>query len=176
MSTALTTWVQLLPLALAVCVNPLPIIAMVLVLLTPRGRINGACMLVGWLVGLAVLGVIAIVLGNHTSLYGSDGDAPLARWIQGIAGAGLVALAVQQWRARDRKEQPSWMASLADTSTLKTLGLGALLAAGNPKNLLLTLSAMAVVVEAGLALSHDSSCSSDSSLWQVSAWQHHPSL
>ena len=112
-------------------------------------------MLVGWLLGLAALGAVAIVLGNHTSLYGSDADAPLARWIQGIAGVGLLALAAQQWRGRDRKEQPTWMASLADVSALKAFGLGALLSAGNPKNLLLTLSAMAVVVEAGLTLSHE---------------------
>lgn len=151
----LSTWVQLLPLALAVCINPLPIIAMVLVLLTSRGRANGSSMLLGWLCGLVILAGVAIVLGNHTSLYGSEGDAPLARWIQGILGIGLLALAMQQWRGRDRKEEPGWMASLTDISRMRSFGFGALLSAGNPKNILLTFSAMALLVEVGMSLSHE---------------------
>ncbi|MDP2013549.1 MAG: GAP family protein [Actinomycetota bacterium] len=155
MSSALSTWVQLLPLALAVCINPLPIIAVVLVLLTPRGRANGASMLLGWFLGLLVLAGIAIALGNHTTLYGSEGDTPLARWLQGILGIGLLVLAARQWRGRKSKAEPGWMTSLADISVFRSFGFGALLSAGNPKNILLTLSAMALLVEVGLSTSDE---------------------
>ena len=155
MSTVLSTWAQLLPLALAVCINPLPIIAMVLILLTPRGRANAAFMLLGWLLGLMLLGGVAIAVGNHTSLFGSEGDAPLAQWLQRIVGVALLVLALQQWRGRDHKEQPAWMRSLAGISQWRSFGFGALLSAGNPKNILLTLGAMAFVVEVGLSRLHE---------------------
>ena len=44
---------DILGLAAGVAVSPLPIVAMILVLATPRGRANGILFGVGWLAGLA---------------------------------------------------------------------------------------------------------------------------
>ena len=40
-----------LPSAVGVAISPLPIVAVVLMLVTPRGRVDGPVFLVGWLVG-----------------------------------------------------------------------------------------------------------------------------
>jgi hypothetical protein len=47
---------QALPYAVGVALSPVPIIAVVLMLATPQGRINGPAFLAGWIVGIAPLG------------------------------------------------------------------------------------------------------------------------
>ena len=47
---------DVLGLAAGVAVSPLPIVAMILVLATPRGRANGSLFGLGWLAGLSILG------------------------------------------------------------------------------------------------------------------------
>ena len=47
---------QILPFAVGVGLSPVPIIAVVVMLATPRARANGPAFLLGWLVGLAVVG------------------------------------------------------------------------------------------------------------------------
>jgi hypothetical protein len=41
-----------------VALSPLPIIAVILMLVSVRARLNGPAFLVGWLLGLAVVGAI----------------------------------------------------------------------------------------------------------------------
>ena len=51
---------QLLPIAVGIAISPLPIVAVVLMLATPRGRVNGPAFVLAWIVGLAVVGTIVI--------------------------------------------------------------------------------------------------------------------
>lgn len=69
---------DVLGLAAAVAVSPLPIIAMILVLATPRGRLNGILFTVGWILGLSVLGaaVLAIVGPRGSSSSSSTSSQP----------------------------------------------------------------------------------------------------
>ena len=110
---------DILGLAAGVAVSPLPIVAMILLLATPRGRADGLLFGVGWLVGLAVLGAVVLAL----------------------------QLALRQWRARPAEgaepEMPRWIASLDRLRPGGALGLGALLSAVNPKNGGLTIAAAA---------------------------------
>ncbi len=45
-----------LPLAIGIAVSPIPIIAVVLMLTTPVARVNGPAFVLGWLLGLGVIG------------------------------------------------------------------------------------------------------------------------
>ncbi len=47
---------QVLPMAVGVALSPVPIIALILMLVTPRARVNGPAFVVGWLLGLAIVG------------------------------------------------------------------------------------------------------------------------
>jgi hypothetical protein len=49
---------QVLSLGLGVALSPLPIIAVVLMLATPRGRVNGPALVGGW-----IMGVLCAVIG-----------------------------------------------------------------------------------------------------------------
>jgi hypothetical protein len=63
-----------LPLALAVAISPIPIIAVILMLLSPKSRTNGPAYLVGWMAGLAVAGIVVTILFGNAGI-GSGGGS-----------------------------------------------------------------------------------------------------
>jgi hypothetical protein len=50
---------DVLGLAAGVAVSPLPVVAIILVLATPRGRPNGVLFAAGWMLGLSALGAVS---------------------------------------------------------------------------------------------------------------------
>jgi hypothetical protein len=55
---------QILPLAVGVGLSPIPIIAVVVMLGTPRARANGPAFMVGWLVGLSLVGLVVFLIST----------------------------------------------------------------------------------------------------------------
>ena len=55
---------DVLGLAAGVAVSPLPIVAIILMLVTAKGRANGTMFAAGWLAGLAVLGTVVLLLAS----------------------------------------------------------------------------------------------------------------
>ena len=53
---------EVLPVAVGVAVSPVPIIAVILMLVTARARVNGPAFIVGWLLGLAAVGAIVMAV------------------------------------------------------------------------------------------------------------------
>jgi threonine/homoserine/homoserine lactone efflux protein len=145
---------DILGLAAGVAVSPLPIVAMILVLATPKGRANGILFGLGWVLGLVVLGAVVLALAGPADA--SDGGEPAAwtGWLKLLLGVGALLLAAKQWRGRpapgSEPEMPKWMASIDRLKPGGALGLGALLSAVNPKNGALTIAAAATIAAAGL--------------------------
>ncbi len=139
--------------ALAVALSPIPIVAIVLVLGTPRARPVGAAFALGWVVGLTAVSVVVVTAASGAS----DPDSATAtgvNWLQVALGVVFLALALRSWRSRpqgdEEPEMPKWMSSIDHVSTPRAVGLGLLLSAANPKNLALTLSAAASIAQAGV--------------------------
>lgn len=90
---------ELLPLAVAVSISPLPIIAMVVLLMSPHARTSTPAFMVGWVVAIAtVLGgtaLLAEVLGGRNNA----GPSPIVAVIKVLLGIGLPGLALHEWRA-----------------------------------------------------------------------------
>jgi threonine/homoserine/homoserine lactone efflux protein len=145
---------DILGLAAGVAVSPLPIVAMILVLATPRGRVNGIVFGLGWVLGLAVLGAVVLALAGPADA--SDGGEPATwtGWLKLLLGVLALLLAVRQWRSRpapgSEPQMPRWMASIDRLKPGGALGLGALLSAVNPKNGGLTIAAAATIAGAEL--------------------------
>jgi threonine/homoserine/homoserine lactone efflux protein len=144
---------QVLPAAVGVAVSPLPIVAVVLMLVTPRGRATGLGFVAGWVAGLAVVGTVVLLVAGGADA--DDGGAP-ATWVSVVKlllGALLVLVAVRQWHARPRGDEappmPGWMAALDRISVVKAAGIGVLLSALNPKNTLLAVGAATTVAGTG---------------------------
>jgi threonine/homoserine/homoserine lactone efflux protein len=145
---------NVLPLAVAVGVFPVPIITVVLVLGSDRGTAKGLAFVLAWCMGLAAVGAVALVLAGVAD--GSDGGEP-ETWVSVLLlGLGflLVGLAGKQWRARPSPDEetpvPGWMRTIGDFSVAKAGGAGIALSALNPKNVLLTVAAAAEIAEVGV--------------------------
>jgi threonine/homoserine/homoserine lactone efflux protein len=145
---------QILSFAVGVAVSPVPIIAVVLMLTTDRGRVNGPAFVLGWIAGLALAGTAILLVAGQADA--SDGGEP-ATWVgvlKLMLGLGLLALAVKQWRGRpadsEAAELPNWMQKIDGFAPGRALALAVALAAINPKNLLLTVGAATTIAHAGL--------------------------
>jgi threonine/homoserine/homoserine lactone efflux protein len=143
---------DLLPSALAVALSPIPIVAVVLILGTPKARLAGPAFALGWVAGLlavSVLVVLAVGTGDDP-----DADDPGLDWLKIAIGILFLAMAARQWTKRPKQGeepgQPSWMATIDSASPARALMLGAALSGANPKNLALVLAASASIAEAGL--------------------------
>jgi Sap, sulfolipid-1-addressing protein len=145
---------DVLGLAAAVAVSPLPIIAIILILATPRGRLNGPLFTLGWVLGLGALGAIMLAIGG-------PGGAPThhhpATWVGGLKlalGMLLVLFGARQWHRRpadpSQAQLPGWMTAIDRFTPPKILGLGVVLSAGNLKNAPLTIAAGGSISSAGI--------------------------
>ena len=145
---------DILPLAIVVAISPVPIIAVILMLFSARARTNGPAFLAGWVVGLAVLGTVVLVLSDAGDLHDQDGPSTAAGVVQLILGVLLLLASLRQWRSRpkhgEEPEMPKWLAGVDGLSPVKAAGLGVLLSAVNPKNLLLVIAAAVTIAQAGL--------------------------
>ena len=146
---------QILPLAIAAGISPIPIIGVVLMLVTHRPRSNGPAFIVGWVVGLAVVGVVGLTVANAAGASTQGSSADGTNTFQVVLGALLVVFALRQWRKRPKPgvepPMPKWMTAVDHFTPLKSAGMGVVLSAVNPKNLLLALSATATIASTGLA-------------------------
>lgn len=137
----------ILPLALVVGLSPLPILPMVLILMTPRARPNSLAFLGAWLVALTAIVLGALLLAGVRDP--APPDEKGIGWIQVVTGVAFLALALVKWLRRpgpdDRKEPATWMSALDSYTPRQSAVLGAGLAAGNPKNLVMAIAAGAEI-------------------------------
>jgi threonine/homoserine/homoserine lactone efflux protein len=144
----------ILPLALGIAISPIPIIAIILMLITPKARANGLAFLVGWMAGLTVVGGLALVVASAAGLSASSETSRTESVIKLLLGLLLLLIAVRQWRSKpkpgDTAALPKWMQALDTFTPIKSFGIAALLSGLNPKNLALNLAAMSIVATAGL--------------------------
>lgn len=146
---------NVLPLAIAVAIFPVPVIAAVLIVGSERGRAKGLAFVVTWCAGLAAVGALMLLLGGAADA--SDEGEP-SGWVSGLllaVGLLAVAYAVKQWIGRPRSGEgaavPGWMRQIDDFTIAKAAGAGFALTALNPKNILLTVAAAAEIAEVGLS-------------------------
>jgi Sap, sulfolipid-1-addressing protein len=143
-----------LPLAVGVALSPLPIIAVVLMLTSRKARVNGPAFVLGWLVGLGIVGAIVLALAGAGGASQSGSPATWVSWVKIVLGVLLLAVAVRQFQGRPHGDQqpqmPTWMATIENTKPPAALGLAVVLSAANPKNLLLAVGGAAAIAQTGI--------------------------
>jgi hypothetical protein len=149
---------ETLPLTLAIAISPLTIVAIILMLLSPNARRTGPGFLIGWCVGIAApLVVFVLLAGALPAPADSDSPDPVRATVQFILAALLLLVAVKQWRGRPAPGEdptlPKWMSAIDSFTFGRALGLGLLLSAPRPKNLLIAASAGMLIGGAGLSAS-----------------------
>jgi threonine/homoserine/homoserine lactone efflux protein len=146
---------DLLPLAVGVAVSPIPIIAVILMLLAPRAGGTGAGFLAGWVAGIAVATAVFVLLAGTFDLGTGDQPSESSSWVKLALGVLLLLLGVRQWRSRPRDESeasmPKWMSAIDSFNPVKAAGLGFLLSAVNPKNLIMCAAAGTTTAQGDLS-------------------------
>ena len=91
---------DLLPLAVGVAISPIPIIAIILMLLAPKAGGTSAGFLLGWVAGVVVATGLFTVLAATVGLGESGGQSAAASWTKCVLGVLLLLLGLRQWRSR----------------------------------------------------------------------------
>ena len=140
---------DLLPLAVGNAISPIPIIAAILMLLSPKAGAASTGFLVGWLVGILVGCGVFVLIAEATDMGSESGTSETGSWVKLVLGLLLIAASVRQWHKRPREGEephlPAWMRAIDSMTAGKALGLGFLLAAVNPKNLVMCIGAGVVI-------------------------------
>lgn len=143
-----------LPLALGIAISPIPIIAAILMLLSPKARGTSIGFLIGWVLGIVLAVVVFTLLAGVIPATDPNESQPIAGTVKIVLGALLLLLALRQWRSRPQpgegEKLPAWMGAIDSMTTGRAFVLAVILAAVNPKNLLLAAGAGVAIGTAGL--------------------------
>lgn len=128
---------DVLPFAVGVALSPLPIIAVLLLLLAPVGVRGGLAFLAARLLAFAVL--VAVFAWAADLIDDAAGSSTPAAVLRLAVGAGLVVGAVVKWhrrpRADDEPKLPGWMRAIDGMGAGAAFRLGLVLTVANPKEL-----------------------------------------
>jgi threonine/homoserine/homoserine lactone efflux protein len=143
---------QVLSFAVAAGLSPIPIIGVVLMLGSPRGRSNGPAFVVGWVVSIMALGGVVLAVAGGA---GADDSLHGPAYVKLALGVLLLLIALRQWRGRPKEgeqpEPPKWMAAIDSFTAPRSAALAFALAVVNPKNLVLVVGAAVAIAQTGAA-------------------------
>ena len=146
---------DLLPLAIGVAISPIPIIAVILMLLSRQAAKTSTGFLLGWVVGIVVVTVVVLAVVGQAGDTSGGKPSTVSSVIKIVLGALLLFMALRQWRGRPKEGEagtmPKWMSAIDSFTFVKALGLGVLLSGVNPKNLLMCLGAGTTIGAAHLS-------------------------
>lgn len=139
---------QLLPIALAVAISSVPIMATILILLSPKRAQSAIPFMVGWILGIATVVSICTVFAQ---LIPTSRSPRRPETVIGTAeilvGLALIVIAIIEWRRARRNPataMPKWLNAVGSFGPWSSFGIAFALNV-RPKGLLLA-------VAAGLAL------------------------
>ncbi|MBG6237580.1 hypothetical protein IWX78_000523 [Mycetocola sp. CAN_C7] len=128
---------EILPLGVAVALSPLPIIAVLLLLVAPVGVRGALLFLAARAVTLCALVVIFALASDLAD--DAAGSATPAAILRIVVGSALLVGAVMKWRTRprgaDEPKLPGWMRSVDNAGPAHAVRLGFLLTAANVKEI-----------------------------------------
>ncbi|PTT21452.1 hypothetical protein DBR36_03955 [Microbacterium sp. HMWF026] len=147
----------LLPLAVGMAISPLPIVAVVAILLSARGRRAApAYTATFFAVTLAAIAAGALTAAGASGASGGAKGNVVVVVLGALLTVGFATFAVVSWRGRPRHGQPAvapkWLAAMDSITLGRAAGLGLLMAATNSKNLPLELKGGALIGAAHLPI------------------------
>ncbi|WP_040809094.1 GAP family protein [Nocardia concava] len=132
---------QILSHAVGVAISPLALIAIILILASPRGRANAVAFMLGWVATVAVVLLAAVTLGEAADPHQRDGGpATWVSWFRIVFGVLLLLMALRQLRIHNAWESggplPPRLQRLDEFRPGRCVALGAVLVLSNPKNII----------------------------------------
>jgi hypothetical protein len=150
---------QISTLALGVAASPLPIVAVLVLLLTKRARFSSLVLLASWVIGVVIALAIAVVFAGTLRMPRAGTDLMGEGVFTLLLGIGLVTMGVISRRGRVRQEDPqatpSWVNSVDNLSPIGGAVVVFLNATTSPKNLALAITAGRMIANTGAPLAEE---------------------
>jgi threonine/homoserine/homoserine lactone efflux protein len=145
-------WGQLLPLALTIALSPLPLAALLLMLLAPGGFRAAAGFSIGWFVGVLIAATLLALLSSLLPHDRGAGSGVLQGVLPLLLGVALIVLGIVQWHDRPQRgvevPLPRWLSALDRLTPARATIIGVGYAAFRPKNLVMAAAAGVVILGA----------------------------
>lgn len=146
----------LIPIAMGMLLSPLPVVAVVAILLAPRGRTSAPV----YTATFTVVSIAVIALGAVGAAGASAQNGPDSRIVSLVMAVlltiGFSVFAIASWVSRPKHGAPAvapkWLAAIDGVTPLSAGGLGLVMAVANTKNIPLELKAGAIIGEAHQSL------------------------
>jgi hypothetical protein len=147
---------QLLPIAVAVAISSVPMMATILILLSPKRAQSAVPFLIGWVLGILVVVSLSTLFAQVVPASRSPRRAETTIGIAEILiGGALIVIAVIEWRRARRNPtdaMPKWLNAVGTFNGWAAFGVAFALNL-RPKGLLLAIAAGLVLRAEGLSLS-----------------------
>ena len=134
---------HLLPIAVAVALSSVPIMATILILLSPNKNRSSIPFLIGWVVGIAAVVTVFTLIAQALPTPGPKKPQVALGIAEMVIGVALVALAIISWRrARTHPSsgEPKWLSAVGSFGVWTSLGFAFILNL-RPKAILLSIAA-----------------------------------
>ena len=146
---------HVLPIAIAVAISSVPIMATILILLSPRRSESAVPFLIGWVLGMVVVVSLCALFAQAVPTARSPRQPQTAVGIGEIlVGAALVVGAIIAWfraRRNPSSTMPKWLNSVSTLGPWPSLGVAFALNV-RPKGLLLGIAAGLAIRGDGISL------------------------
>jgi Kef-type K+ transport system membrane component KefB len=146
---------QSLPLAVGVALSPVPIVAVVVLLTSSRARSLGPVFVLGWLLGLVVVGAVVLAVVGPSGGGSSGQRRTWVSWVLVVVGVLLLVEAVRRLRGRsgggEEVSLPAWLGAIDRLKPAVVLGGGVVLGGVRPKSLFLAVGGAAAIAQTGIA-------------------------
>jgi hypothetical protein len=140
---------DLLLIGLVITIEPIPLTAFILILLSKGGTRKGAAFIFGWLLSLAIVVALTVLVTGNKPPKPNTAPSLAALAVKIAIGVALVLIAVRQRRRmgkpRPPKKPPKWQTGLDNMSPWFAMGLAPLTQPWG-----LVAAGVAVIVEAKL--------------------------
>ena len=146
---------QLLPLAVAVAISSVPIMATILILLSPKRAQSAVPFLIGWVLGILVVVSVCTLFAQVVPASRSPRRPETVIGIAEILiGVALIVIAIFEWRRSRRNPtdaMPKWLNAVGTFGAWPAFGIAFALNL-RPKGLLLAIAAGLVLRAESLSL------------------------
>ena len=128
---------EALPMAIGLALSPFPLIAIIILLMTPRAKSNSLWFLLGWMLGIYFIGFLVLMIPG----LGTDqGEATIfSGSVRIVIGIVLLLLAIKTWLKRPRQGDeivtPKLFLTIDSFGLKKSMLTGFLFSAANVKNM-----------------------------------------
>jgi len=125
------------PMSLGLALSPFPLIAIIIILMTPKSKSNSLWFLLGWILGIYAIGLLVLIIPGLANKH----DTPniYSGVIRIVLGLSLLIFAFKTWLNRPRPGDeivtPKLFLSIDKFGFRKSMLTGFLFSAANVKNM-----------------------------------------